>query len=174
MQVLCVRSRVGTAALLCQRAGEEPEAPWVPAPDWCLSNSKRRGSAHVHCKLCQWRAVQTQRYDLMVASGCPYMAKYKHWVECVCVLCYQLECSLHTGVLWMNFFHPVFVNVVDYLLWKVLGTVIINLQHFTLKAIVSSLHKTSQVTYSISDILLSYIMFPTIFKPREIHYFIIR
>lgn len=43
----------------------------------------------------------------------------------------------------MNFFHPVFVNVVDYLLWKVLGTVIINLQHFTLKAIVSSLHKTN-------------------------------
>jgi len=85
MQVLCVGSRAGTAAVLCQRSGEEPEAPRVPAPDRCLRNPERRGSAHVRCKLCQRRALQTPRYDPMPASGCPYMAKFKHGVVCVCV-----------------------------------------------------------------------------------------
>lgn len=61
LQVLSFGSRSGTAALLCQRAGEESEAPRFPAPDRCLGYSERRGSTHVPCALCQWRAVQTQR-----------------------------------------------------------------------------------------------------------------
>lgn len=63
VQVLCAGCRVGTAALLRQRAGEEPETPRVAAPVWRLGDSQRRGAAHVHRKLCQWWAVQAQRWE---------------------------------------------------------------------------------------------------------------
>ena len=122
MQVLCIRSRVGTAAVLRQRAGKKPEAPWVPPLNRCLSNTERRGSAHVHCKLCQWRAVQTQRYDFMLALAAVYGQLQTQSGVSVCVCVFFLSESLVTcwGVRRSDFARRFFVNATVSLLLKAL------------------------------------------------------